>query len=61
MVNANQKATIDTHTQKKSRNANTTLKLGIKSQEKRSKEEDKKSYKSKPRTMNKMEIEHTYQ
>ena len=56
-----QKATIDTHTQKKSRNANTTLKRVIKSQEKRSKEDEKKSYKSKPKTMNKMEIEHTYQ
>ena len=61
MVTAAQKATIDTHTQKKSRNANTTIKIVIKSQEKRSKEEEKKSYKSKPKTMNKLEIEHTYQ
>ena len=36
----NQKCTIDTHTQKS--NPNTTLKMDIKSQEKRTKEEGKK-------------------
>ena len=39
MVTANQKSTIDT--QKRKRNTNTTLKLVIKSQEKRTKEEIK--------------------
>ena len=37
MVTTTQKATIDAQTQKKNKNANTTLKLVIKSQEKRRK------------------------
>ena len=41
MGNANRKSTIDTHTIRK-RNPNTTLKLVIKSQEKRTKEEGEK-------------------
>ena len=42
MVTANLKSTVNTHTQKRKRNPNTTLKLVIKSQEKRTKEEGKK-------------------
>ena len=40
MVTTNQKCTMDTHTRK--RNPNTTIKLVIKSEEKRTKEEGKK-------------------
>ena len=39
MITANQKFVIDTHTQKRKRNPNTTLKSVIKSQEKNTKEE----------------------
>ena len=53
MVIANQKSTIDTHTKRK-KNPNTTLKLVIKSQEKRKKEEGKETYKNKSETINKM-------
>ena len=56
MVTTNQKSTVETHTKKKS-NPNTTLKIVIKSQEKRAKEEGKKKdLKNKPKTINKMEI-----
>ena len=41
IVTANQKSTVDTHTKRKS-NPKTTLKIVIKSQEKRTKEEGKK-------------------
>ena len=41
MVTANQKSTIDTHT-KIERNPNTTLKIVIKSQEQKTKEEGRK-------------------
>ena len=57
MVTANQKSTIDT--QKRKRNTNTTLKLVIKSQEKRTKEEGKK--KTNPKQLRKRHEEHTYQ
>ena len=39
MITANQKFVIDTHTQKRKRNPNTTLKSVIKSQDKNTKEE----------------------
>ena len=42
MVTTNLKSAIDTHTHKRKRNPNTTLKLAIKSREKRTKEEGKK-------------------
>ena len=42
MVTTNQKSTIHTHTHKRKSNPNTTLKIAIKSQEKRTKEEGKK-------------------
>ena len=41
MVTTNQKSTIHTHTHKRKSNPNTTLKIAIKSQEKRTKEEGK--------------------
>ena len=43
---------------KRKKNPNITLKLVIRSQEKRTKEEGNKN---KPQTINKMEEEHTYQ
>ena len=43
MVTANQKSTIDTHTHKRKENSNTTLKLDIKSQNKRGREEKRPS------------------
>ena len=42
MITTNQKSTIDTRTQKKN-NPNTTLKIVIRQQEKRAKEEGKKN------------------
>ena len=42
MVTANRKSTTDTHTHTHKRDPNTTLKLVIQSQEKRTKEEGKK-------------------
>ena len=42
MATAKQKSTIDTHTHTKKNNPNTTLKIAIKSQEKRTKEDEKK-------------------
>ena len=51
MGNVNQKTTIDIHTKKIS-NPNTTLKMVIKPQEKRTKEEGKKKdQKNKPKTI----------
>ena len=44
MVTTNQKSTIDIHTHKRKRNPNTTLKLVIKSQEKRTKQEGEKKH-----------------
>ena len=52
MVMANQKSTINTHTNKK--NQNTTLKFVIKLKEKRTKEEGKKTYKNKSKTVNRI-------
>ena len=47
MVTTNQKSIIDLHT-KRERNPNITLKIVIKSQEKRTKEGTKKNYKITP-------------
>ena len=43
MITANQKSKY-LHTQKKKKESKTTLKIGIKSQEKKTKEEGKKKY-----------------
>ena len=43
MVTTNQKSAIDTHTKKEKRSPNTALKLLIKSQEERTKQEGKKT------------------
>ena len=56
MITTNQNSVIYTHTHKK-RNPNMPLKLVIKSQEKRTKEEgEKKTYKNKSKTVNKMAL-----
>ena len=55
MVTTKQKSIIDI-TQKSKRNPNVTLKIIIKSEEKRTKEGGKKTYKSKSKTINKMAI-----
>ena len=52
MVTTNQKSVIDTNI-KKNRNPNMTLKIVIKSQEKRTKEE-KNTFKNNPKTIDKM-------
>ena len=58
MGNANHKATIDTHTtHSHTKQPNTTLKMVIKTQKNRTKEEGKKkTYKNKPKTIKKMAI-----
>ena len=56
MRTANQKSTIDTHIKKK-KQPNISLKIDIKSWEKRTKEEgEKKTFKNKSKTINKMVI-----
>ena len=55
MATANRKSTIDTHTKIK-RIPNTTLKLVIRSQEKKKKKRTEKNYKNYQKTNNKMAI-----
>ena len=57
MVITHQKSMLDTHTEKREKNPNVTLRIVIKSQEKRTKEEGKKrTYENKPKSINKMAL-----